>query len=373
MIVSEIRLRFNKFATMKIKSYKDGNQVKKYVSTGKEKKAVVGAVMTGLQGLTSIGTGIADYRAGKREAERRAEEIQRLKATAPSLETPAAFRQAVKDAYDRSLLESQQREITRQLGTSVGALQQAGGRALLGGIGAATQQAALMGERAAQSQAQTQLGALSQLGQAELSTQRLRENRYQRELAQQRQLRAQAEAGAGAGLGSIIGGALSAGTIGLGAAGALGGDIKKAMLGDFTKDDGTGEEPTGTDAFIPKVFPKTLGLQTAIAGRQPTNKELVEQGIRMGIYPEGYKEGGVMKTNGEFSHEKNPIDLVQNGEKVGEATGGEYIFNPQQSRKMNELAKKATEGGSKSQKANAMQKLAKFVRTTLKRFEKDLG
>lgn len=327
MIVSEIRLRFNKFATMKIKSYKDGKQVKKYVSTGKEKKAVVGAIMTGLQGLASIGTGIADYRAGRDEAEDRADEIRRLKATAPSLETPAAFRQAVKDAYDRSLLESQQREITRQLGTSVGALQQAGGRALLGGIGAATQQAALMGERAAQSQAQTQLGALSQLGQAELSTQRLRENRYQRELAQQRQLRAQAEAGAGAGLGNIIGGALSAGTIGLGAAGAFGGDIKKAMLGDFTSDE---EDNTA-------------------------------------------EKGAVIKTKGEFSHEKNPIDLVQNGEKVGEATGGEYIFNPQQSRKMNELAKKATEGGSKSQKANAMQKLAKFVRATLKRFEKDLG
>lgn len=353
MIVSEIRLRFNKFATMKIKSYKDGNQVKKYVSTGKEKKAVVGAVLAGIQGLTSIGTGIADYRAGKREAERRAEEIQRLKATAPSLETPAAFRQAVKDAYDRSLLESQQREITRQLGTSVGALQQAGGRALLGGIGAATQQAALMGERAAQSQAQTQLGALSQLGQAELSTQRLRENRYQRELAQQRELRAQAEAGAGAGLGNIIGGALSFGTVGLGAAGALGGDIKKAMLGDFSKTgktdgaDGAGE--AGSEIFLRRDLSTEL------------RKEL------------GYQKGGVMKTDGEFSHKKNPIDLVQDGEKVGEATGGEYIFNPQQSRKMNELAKKATEGGSKSQKANAMQKLAKFVRTTLKRFEKDLG
>lgn len=348
MIVSEIRLRFNKFATMKIKSYKDGNQVKKYVSTGKEKKAVVGAIMTGLQGLTSIGTGIADYRAGRDEAKRRTDEIQRLKATAPSLETPAAFRQAVKDAYDRSLLESQQREITRQLGTSVGALQQAGGRALLGGIGAATQQAALMEERAAQSQAQTQLGALSQLGQAELSTQRLRENRYQRELAQQRQLRAQAEAGAGAGLGNIIGGALSAGTIGLGAAGALGGDIKKAMLGDFSKtgktdgDGGTGSEDDFED-------PAERG------------------GVMTG------EKGAVIKTKGEFSHEKNPIDLVQNGEKVGEATGGEYIFNPQQSRKMNELAKKATEGGSKSEKANAMQKLAKFVRATLKRFEKDLG
>ncbi len=370
MIVSEIKLRFNKFATMKIKSYKDGNQVKKYVSTGKEKKAVVGAIMTGLQGLTSIGTGIADYRAGKDEAERRADEIQRLKATAPSLETPAAFRQAVKDAYDRSLLESQQREITRQLGTSVGALQQAGGRALLGGIGAATQQAALMGERAAQSQAQTQLGALSQLGQAELSTQRLRENRYQRELAQQREMRAQAEAGAGAGLGNIIGGALSFGTVGLGAAGALGGDIKKAMLGDFTKGDGTGEEPTGADAFIPKVFPKTLGLKANLTQTPAGAKALRDKMMAGELF---FKEGGVTKTDGDFSHKTNPIDLVQNGEKVGEATGGEYIFNPQQSRKMNELAKKATEGGSKSQKANAMQKLAKFVRTTLKRFEKDLG
>ena len=356
MIVSEIRLRFNKFAPMKIKSYKDGNQVKKYVSTGKEKKAVVGAIMAGVQGLASIGTGISDYNRGFEEAARRTKEIERLKATAPSLETPAAFRQAVKDAYDRSLLESQQREITRQLGTSVGALQQAGGRALLGGIGAATQQAARSGERAAQAQAQTQLRALSQLGQAELSTQRLRENRFQRELAQQRELRAQAEAGAGAGLGNIIGGALSAGTIGLGAAGALGGDIKKAMLGDFSKTGktdgagGTGDEG-GTYDFL--------------------EDKMATEGERYGdVYA---KEGGVTKTKGEFSHEKNPIDLVQDGQKVGEATGGEYIFNPQQSRKMNELAKKATEGGSKSQKANAMQKLASFVRRTLKRFEKDLS
>lgn len=396
MIVSEIRLRFNKFATMKIKSYKDGNQVKKYVSTGKEKKAVVGAIMTGLQGLTSIGTGIADYRAGKREAERRAEEIQRLKATAPSLETPAAFRQAVKDAYDRSLLESQQREITRQLGTSVGALQQAGGRALLGGIGAATQQAARSGERAAQAQAQTQLGALSQLGQAELSTQRLRENRYQRELAQQRELRAQAEAGAGAGLGSIIGGALSAGTIGLGAAGALGGDIKKAMLGDFSKTGATDTDPSTQPSTEPVALGKKLLPDVTTGLRQQTQmqrnaelfteknkprlikstaQELLERGLPVEVYGDkilNAKKGAVVKTDGAFSHKKNPIDLVQNGEKVGEATGGEYIFNPEQAEQMYELAEKATEGRSKSEKTNAMQKLAKFVRRTLKRFEKDL-
>ena len=38
------------------------------------------------------------------------------------------------------------------------------------------------------------------------------------------------------------------------------------------------------------------------------------------------EEGGV--TPGEFSHEKNPIDMVQDGEKIGEATGGELILPP---------------------------------------------
>ena len=39
----------------------------------------------------------------------------------------------------------------------------------------------------------------------------------------------------------------------------------------------------------------------------------------------------VQKTPGKFSHEENPIDMVaEDGTKVGEVTGGEYIFNPKQ-------------------------------------------
>jgi hypothetical protein len=38
------------------------------------------------------------------------------------------------------------------------------------------------------------------------------------------------------------------------------------------------------------------------------------------------EEGGV--TPGEFSHKENPIDMVQDGEKIGEATGGELILPP---------------------------------------------
>ena len=66
-----------------------------------------------------------------------------------------------------------------------------------------------------------------------------------------------------------------------------------------------------------------------------------------------------MKTPGEFSHDDNPIDLVRNGEKIGEATGGEYIFNPEQSEKMRELAEK-----EKSP-------LGRYVVSLLNRFDKN--
>jgi hypothetical protein len=49
------------------------------------------------------------------------------------------------------------------------------------------------------------------------------------------------------------------------------------------------------------------------------------------------KQGG--KTQGKFSHAKNPIDLVQDGEKVGEATGDEIILNPTQAKAIKKESK----------------------------------
>ena len=48
--------------------------------------------------------------------------------------------------------------------------------------------------------------------------------------------------------------------------------------------------------------------------------------------------GKIKETPGEFSHKTNPIDLIRNGKKIGEATGGELIFNPEQSGKLEQLA-----------------------------------
>lgn len=66
-----------------------------------------------------------------------------------------------------------------------------------------------------------------------------------------------------------------------------------------------------------------------------------------------------MKTPGSFSHENNPIDIVKSGAKIGEMTGGEYIFNPSQMSKI----KGHVSSGDKEQ-------LHKYMKSLIKKFEK---
>jgi hypothetical protein len=74
------------------------------------------------------------------------------------------------------------------------------------------------------------------------------------------------------------------------------------------------------------------------------------QGLQMGaaVQESGLdfkKNGGYipkankgMMTPGEFSHKRNPIHMIdKNGDKVGEATGGELIFNPRQTEAIESL------------------------------------
>jgi len=80
-----------------------------------------------------------------------------------------------------------------------------------------------------------------------------------------------------------------------------------------------GSDLSGTGGV--DIMPQpTLGTQTSIAS-----------GVRLpGSFEKGgsidSEEGGV--TPGEFDHNDNPIDMVQDGEKIGEATGGELILPP---------------------------------------------
>jgi len=71
------------------------------------------------------------------------------------------------------------------------------------------------------------------------------------------------------------------------------------------------------------------------------------------------KGGSIPKTPGEFSHKTNPIDIVRDGAKVGEMTGGEYIFNPTQVEKI----KGHVSSGNK-------ENLHKYMKSLIKKFEK---
>lgn len=67
-----------------------------------------------------------------------------------------------------------------------------------------------------------------------------------------------------------------------------------------------------------------------------------------------YETGGkATKTPGAFSHKTNPIDVIKDGKKIAEMTGGEYIFNPKQSEKLRNLS------------GNGNSALHKFVRDLL--------
>jgi len=80
----------------------------------------------------------------------------------------------------------------------------------------------------------------------------------------------------------------------------------------------------------------------ALANRVSTFEDRQEEEI-MGLLNQPMSEGGELdraeKTPGEFDHEENPIDIVQEGDKIGEMTGGEYIFNPEQAEELLELSK----------------------------------
>lgn len=62
------------------------------------------------------------------------------------------------------------------------------------------------------------------------------------------------------------------------------------------------------------------GVEDMVSGYAQYKSETAEKGGKI------TKEGGV--TPGEFDHDSNPIDMVQDGEKIGEATGGELILPP---------------------------------------------
>jgi len=152
-----------------------------------------------------------------------------------------------------------------------------------------------------------------------------------RQLARESRERGQAQAAITAGVQNVSGGI---------------GDIGSALA--LGIDSRSGKKTTTTDTvedpFQFNKDKKAAKNAVDITGGQTTDMMSEEEIAK--IYEEVYskfepifKKGGVQKTPGKFSHKTNPIDIMQEGAKIGEMTGGEYIFNPKQAKQMQKLAK----------------------------------
>jgi len=294
------------------------------------KKYIIGGIIGAAAGI-----GQAIY--GGIQANKAKKEIERLQKTAPDLNapisTPSEYYKAYKEAYDQDIMNRQMESIRSGLAGTTEALSGAGGRALLGGIGAATQQAQRQAQGIADIQQQRQTEALQGLAAAQERTRGLQENRLgMKEARFQSQLQ-MAQGARDAAIQTIAGGVgnlASAGIYGFGE----GGKKKGGGGGGNTGEGGGGGNPLReTENFLKKY--ENFSFST---------KE---------------KGGKVMKTPGEFSHKTNPIDIMRNGKKIAEATGGEYIFNPKQMSNIKKYV--ATDDKSK---------LHSYVKALIKRFEK---
>ena len=93
-----------------------------------------------------------------------------------------------------------------------------------------------------------------------------------------------------------------------------------------------------------------LNYLGGIQGGNPLETLLKQLSGMPGAVASGEKGMKVQKTPGEFSHKTNPIDIMQNGKKVGEMTGGEYVINPDQADAIEDAYEKIAEKKSSGKK-----------------------
>ena len=235
--------------------------------------------------------------------------LDQLLASQPSLSTPAEYYEAVKQAYDQRLMQQRLEDINRSLATTTQAASQFGARGL-GALMQASQQAQQAQRDVTLTQQQLQTQALGQLASAREREARLREARSTRDIE-------------------------------------LGYDAK--ALGEARVAQAEQQRVQNIANLATGVAGIGGGIGAMFIGNNENGGKIVaKRGVK------------VTKTPGEFSHKRNPLHVTYNeGEKVAELTGGEYVFNPEQSKKMLALAQ---DGDSP---------LHKFVRRLLERFEKE--
>ena len=229
---------------------------------------------------------------GEKEAGRLQAERQGLYSMGPTM------RRYMQYAMQDPAADLERQEAQRQAGTAVGALKAGGARAILGGLGAQQQQAASnMARIAADSYARRQ-SATAAVGGVE---ERLREEQ-------------RGDIGADLGLARK--------------------QAASGLAGEFESD--LYRRALGTEFLTGLVGLTGEAAGMGLFGKGGKKSGSLEDDPNVGdpIYDDEIfvsKNGGkVKKTPGEFSHATNPINVMQDGAKIGELTGGEYVLNPKQ-------------------------------------------
>jgi hypothetical protein len=224
----------------------------------------------------------------------------------PLATTPAARLQMLNAAKDQTVANQALEEINRSLGTSVSALQNAGARAS-GALSGVQRAADAAKTNVLSRQQQRQDAAMAQFAKGEENDRFMRAQQAQRD--RQNFQRAQ-----------------SAGVQNIGnAAASLAAGIAQT---DFSK----GEKKDNNKT--------TVQLVQEQPGEVLTQTETENELKRRNPYVFAKKGGKAKKTPGAFSHKTNPLHIIaDSGSKVGEMTGGEYIFNPKQAASLRKHSK----------------------------------
>jgi len=294
-----------------------------------------------LQGATGLGKTI--YGATQRAAGRKGLEDAYVAPTGK----PKEYAELLAQARQSDVRQRQLDEINKSMATSTEALQRAGSRGVIGGIGAVTE-AGIKGRTGVLGQQQADIMA------AMRANIQGAENQRTRDVARENRDRAEATAAISAGTQNIVGGLTDiakTAMVGMDAMGE-GGENKRAARRDAQRltqeaqDDQFKEVSamTGGNRFETPTLSEFKKLAEGVGELDVTEAMLEEVPEE---YDGGKANGGVQKTPGAFSHKTNPIDIMKDGAKIGEMTGGEYIFNPSQAKKLKQLS---SSGNSKLHK-----------------------
>lgn len=231
-------------------------------------------------GVTDIIQGGRNMRSAQAEQAKQQAEIDKLKASQPSLSTPAEYYERVKNAYDSRLMQMRNEDINRNLSNTTAAAASFGSRGL-GALAGASQAANRAQREETLIQQQRQTDALGDLATAQERTIGRKEDRNVRET------------------------------------GYAQGQLEQAQQNELLAQQ---QRMSGIASTVGGVAQVGLGLMNPV--------------------PIPMEDGGkVQKTPGKFSHEENEMAVItEEGEDTGvRVTGGEYVLNPDQAKTIKKL------------------------------------